>query len=259
MAIQRIPAHRAIQPHTKQVQEHQQAVTVDVYLCGRVMRPANRHLGDAQTMPMRQEQNLRIKTKTIDTLLFKNHAALGKAKGLEAALSIFNVEFGDHADETVEDNSGYLAKARLVNSYQRPVDGARADGNIIPRRDSSKQPLAFLDWRRKIGIGKKRQAAARLEHAAADAVTLAAVAGIGEDTKARNGASGVPYDTDSGIGGTIVNDEDFESSNGRNARGEVAADSSERSSEALFLVKRGDDDGEFGSRHRTDTLHPAGQ
>src|SRR5579872_293471 len=71
-ASARIVSPNRVPANQEQFKEHADAVGGDVHLGGRIVRPAHRHLGDAQAVALGQKQDFRVKTESLDALLLKN-------------------------------------------------------------------------------------------------------------------------------------------------------------------------------------------
>src|SRR4029077_17960035 len=99
----------------QKVREHPQAVAHDVNLRRRIMRPAHRHFDRAQPVPPRKKKNLRVKTKALDALLFKNDPTAPPDEDLEATLCIFEQHSRKKPHQAVECDPCQLAEVRLSN------------------------------------------------------------------------------------------------------------------------------------------------
>ena len=62
---------------------------------------------------------------------------------------------------------------------------SRSDGDVSARGNGGKEALGFFNGRGEIGVSEHNDFTERLEHAGADAVTFATIAGILEQTNLR--------------------------------------------------------------------------
>src|SRR5260370_34904328 len=97
-----------------------------------IVRPPHGNLRDAQSMAVRDKQNLRVKSETGDALLLKNDPRAFPAEGLEPALSIGKAEPHGPANKTVEQDAGLLAESGLAHLDQAAVQRPGTDGGVVP-------------------------------------------------------------------------------------------------------------------------------
>ncbi len=103
----------------------------------------------------------------------------------------------------------------------------------------------FLNWRGEVGIGEKRDAAARFLHAVAHAVAFAAVDTIRNHPKRGNLDAKILRHGRGAIFRAVVHHQHFRFPAG--AR-KIRCNPLQCGRKAQFLIVRGDDDGEVGSR-----------
>ena len=107
----------------------------------------------------------------------------GAVEGFEAALGVGEGQAHDHARDPVEAAAEELAVERLVDGLAAAVEPAGADGDVGAVVDGGEEALGFFDGRGEVGVGEHDDIAGGLEDAVADAVALAAVAGVLEEAE----------------------------------------------------------------------------
>src|SRR5712671_7903534 len=134
------------------------------------MPPAHRNFNRAQSMTLRQVQQLRVEPETFDRLLLEYDAAALAPERFETALRIDERQPQDGSHYLVEDDSGEFAEGRLVHADQAAVHRPRANRHVIGVQ-SVNEFAGFLNRRREIRVRKKGEAAARFLHPVAYAVS----------------------------------------------------------------------------------------
>jgi len=107
----RIPACNRVPADQNEIREHAEAVADDVNFRSRIVRPSHRYFHGSQSVSFREEQNFRIESEALDTLLLENDSRTIQPECLEAALRVFEGEPGEEPDAAVENNSSGFAKS----------------------------------------------------------------------------------------------------------------------------------------------------
>src|SRR6266478_2354394 len=141
------------------------------------MPPAHGNLHGPQAVMTRQVEQFRVEPEALNPLLLEEDGAALPAKSFETALRIHEREPEDDSNDLVENDSGKLAKRRLMHADQAAIHGARANGDVIGSK-SVDELAGFFDGCGKIRIREKCDAATRFLNAVADAIALAAVYAI---------------------------------------------------------------------------------
>src|SRR6266567_1753140 len=206
------------------------------------MPPAHGNLHGAQAVMTRQVEQFRVESEALNPLLLEEDGAALPAKSFETALRIHEREPQDDSNDLVENDSGKLAKRRLMHADQTAIHGAGANGDVIGSQ-SVDELAGLFDGRGKIRIGEKCDAATRFLHAVADAVALAAFYSIRDYPQGGNlAAEGFRYGG-CAIRRTIVNHQNFGFAP---ASLKVAGNPIERCGKPQFLIVRRDDNGKVG-------------
>src|SRR5229473_1485527 len=206
------------------------------------MPPAHRNLHGAQAVMTRQVEQFRVESEALNPLLVEEDAAALPAKSFETALRIHERQPQDDSNDLVENDSGKLAKRRLMYADQAAIHGARPNGDVIGSQ-SVDELAGFLDGRGKIRIREKYEAATRFLNAVADAIALAAVYAIRDDPQRGNlAAEGFRYGGRA-ILRTIVDHQNFGFAP---ASLKVAGNPLQCCWKSQFLVVGRDDNGKVG-------------
>src|SRR6266516_3325112 len=207
------------------------------------MPPAHGNLHGAQAVMTRQVEQFRVESEALNPLLLEEDGAALPAKSFETALRIHEREPQDDSNDLVENDSGKLAKRRLMHADQTAIHGAGANGDVIGSQ-SVDELAGFFDGCGKIRIGEKCEAATRFLHAVADAMALAAVYAIRNYPQRGNfAAEGFRY-RGRAILRTIVDHQNFGFAP---ASLKVAGNPLERCGKPQLLIVRRNDDGKIGS------------
>ncbi len=78
----------------------------------------------------------------------------------------------------IEEPSVQLAIPGLALGLQLGLQPARSDSDVGSLLRAREQLVSLVNWRRQIGVGKQQHVAVGVQHPIADAVSLAAIAGI---------------------------------------------------------------------------------
>src|SRR6185437_3815379 len=157
-------------------------------------------------------EHFRIETEPLDSLLLEDNPARLTKERFKTALRVVERQPGKEPDKHIENNPGGFTKDRLMGCDQRPVNGARADCDVVTRGYCGQKLFGFLDGRGQIGIGEKCYTPACFEHAPPYAISLAAIPLIQKKSKSAIWGRSFPFlsDTRCLIGRAIVNDDDFQ-------------------------------------------------
>src|SRR5512138_3650285 len=130
LAAQMVPADG------EHLEEHAQAVFQRVDLGALVVRPLDGDFSDAQSKPVRQEEQFGIEAPAFDTLTRKNLLRRPAGERLEAALRVFEAQSQEKPQQQVEDAPEELAVERLTFGLQLALQPARPDGHVGAVRQS---------------------------------------------------------------------------------------------------------------------------
>src|SRR5579863_846321 len=195
-----------------------------------------------------EEKNLGIESPALDFLQREDGLDGGLAEGFESALRIGELEAERDAQQEIEDAAEDLAMQGLALRLGFGAQPARTDGDVSAGFDGCEEFYGFLNRRGEIGVAEENDAALSVEHAVADAVALAAVAGIFDEMNDRIMGGEAADDFRGIVGRAIIYHDDFSipllSVN-------VGEDLLERGAEARALVIGRDDDAVFGAHFVT--------
>src|SRR5712692_549864 len=104
LLLARVAPGEGIPPDRKYVREHLDAVAEHIHFCRGRVSPAHGNLHRAQSMMARQVQQLGIKSKALNALLFENDAAVFSAECFEAALRIDERQPQNDSNNLVEND-----------------------------------------------------------------------------------------------------------------------------------------------------------
>src|SRR5437868_1639760 len=130
----------------------------------------------------RQVKEFGVEAEALDGLLLENNGARLPNEGFEAALRIHERQAQDGTDDEIENDAGIFAKYGLTDGDETAIQSARTNGNIVIGKGGEKL-FRFFDGCGKIRVSEKHQPALRFQHAAANAVALAAVFGVAQNAK----------------------------------------------------------------------------
>jgi len=213
------------------------------------MAPTDSHFSDPQTLFLCQEKNLRVKSEALNLLPLKNGPGRLSIKQFEAALSVLEAQPGEQPDEEVKDFSRELAHSRLVYLNQARVNSARAHDYRIAFPGGSHQLAGFFDRCRKVGIGEKDGATARLKRSVTDAIPLAAISPVREWPEVGIPLGQLPGELERPVRRTIIHDDHFPAERLGTKPG---IDSLQRLGKTAGFVVGGNDDGEIDVQ----AIHP---
>jgi hypothetical protein len=164
---------------------------------GDLQGPITEVLGDVE--------HFHVEAETIQGLPAENLARSGALEQLETALRVMEWEAGDHAHREIEEFTHDFAEPRLTDADQGAVERAGADSALrVFLFDGAPEPIQLLNRRREVGVRQERPIAFSVEHAPADRIAFAAIAGIVEHPGA--GSAG---DVGGLIARPIIYDNDF--------------------------------------------------
>src|SRR5260370_37892740 len=149
------------------------------------MGPANGYLNRPQSMAPRKIQQFGVEPKSLNRLLLKDYPAALTLERLETALRIDKGQPQDAPHNFVENDSSEFAERRFVHGDQAAVHRPGADRYVAGLQRVNKFS-GFLNLSGEVGIGEKRDAAARFLHAVAHTVAFAAVDTIRNHPKRGN-------------------------------------------------------------------------
>src|SRR5258708_37180094 len=149
------------------------------------MGPDHGYLSDFHLHFVGEKQDLRIKSPTGNALERKNLLRGLACECFEAALCIVIRKPQEPAQIQVVEASQNLALERLALHLKGRIEPARSDGHVSALFHLGEELHCLGDWGREIGISEQKHLAARLQHAVAHRIALAAVARIPDKTHFR--------------------------------------------------------------------------
>src|SRR5882762_1337715 len=162
------------------------------------MPPAHGNFNRAQAMTSRQVQQLWIEPEALNPLLLEDDAAALAPERFETALGIDERQPQNASHNLVENDSGEFSEGGFVHGDQAAVHRPRADSHVMDLQGVN-ELIGFLDRRRKICVGEKRDAAARFLHAVSYAVAFATIDAIGNHAQRGNLDAKIVSNRDSAI------------------------------------------------------------
>ncbi len=164
-----------------------EAVAKHADFCRGRMTPAHGNFHGAQAVVPREIQQLGIEAKALDRLLLENDTATLAPEGFKAALSIYEGQPKNDANNLVENDACKFAERRFVDGDETAVHRAGSDGNVaVVSLQRVDEFVGFLDGRGKVGVGEKDKWTSRFLHTVTHAVTLAAVDSVRNDPQRRD-------------------------------------------------------------------------
>jgi hypothetical protein len=115
-------------------------------------------------------------------------------------LGVGKLKAHDEAGDSVEAAAEELAVERLAMGLAAFLKPSGADGDVRSGCDGGKQALGLFDGRRQVGVGKHDHVALGLKKAGADAVALAAIAGIFKQADFGRRAGELAHQVGRGVG-----------------------------------------------------------
>src|SRR5665213_1092419 len=188
-----VASEKGVPAHDGDLLQHLHAVLEVAHAGALVVSPAYRHFLDAVTALERDEENLGVEAPTLNRLQLEDGLRGGTGKCFEAALGIGKVQPHHEPSNGIETAPEELAIKGLAMGLPSSVEPARADGDIGPVGYGGEEAFSFFHRRREIGVGKHRHFSQCLKHPGADAVTLAAIAGILDEPDFRSIGSKVAH------------------------------------------------------------------
>lgn len=209
------------------------------------MTPANRGFEQSPSLFLCDVEDLRIEAEAFDSLKAKGGVSGLTTEGLESALSVLEGEADEGLEYEVSTPTDCFANAGLSFFNATAGKGTRAKDNVV---------LAVLDWlddllsffwgSAHIGIAEENDLAVGVEYSITDGVSLAAIAGIIEESNPVPHSSSEGADDFPGaVFGTIVNDDDLA---GVGLVIEIVEGFAKRPLDATFFVVCRNDDRQIG-------------
>src|SRR6185312_16281367 len=204
--------------------------------------PPHRHLGDAESELLRDEQNLHVKAEALLGLAGKDSQRRRAMKELESALRVGDLKAGYPAHDGVENLARGFAHARLMNADQRTVNRARAD-RYVRAIAHSRFPefIQLFNRSREIGIREEPPLAAGFGHTVANRVALAPISRIAQNADVGTGGGEFRNGLDRSVRRAVIHNHDFPES--PRAFRQIFVDAADGLREPRLLVVRRHDDG----------------
>src|SRR6266566_3832595 len=121
------------------------------------MPPAHGNLHGAQAVMTRQVEQFRVESEALNPLLLEEDGAALPAKSFETALRIHEREPQDDSNDLVENDSGKLAKRRLMHADQTAIHGAGAMATSLVPRASMSLPASSMGAERSASVKSARR------------------------------------------------------------------------------------------------------
>jgi hypothetical protein len=169
---------QVIPADAKHLHDHAGAVSQRVDAGATAVSPGDGDFLHFEFQLSREEENLGIETPAFDFLQWEDRLNCRLLECFESALCVFEMQSEGEAQDQVEDPAEELAMQRLALRLGLGAQPARADGDIGAFFQRFEELGSFFEGRGEVGVAKQDDAAARVEHAIAHAVSLATVAGI---------------------------------------------------------------------------------
>src|SRR5262252_4965077 len=189
----------------------------------------------------RQIQQLRIKSKPLNSLLLKNDPAAFPPERLKSALRVHKRQPQHDAHNLVEDDACKLSKSGLVHLDQAAIHCPRADGKVV-LSNCRQQFVSLFNRRGQVSVSEENDFPFRFEHSVPHAVALAPVHAILQHPQICNAIRIRGGYSSRLVEGAIVNHEDFRLPRGRS---HIRRNPVERSGQPQLLVVGRNDDGEL--------------
>src|SRR5581483_1407494 len=203
LARQRIPAN------LENFRHHLRAVAHRVDSGSLAVRPRDRYFGYLESQLACKEKQFGIESPAFDPLLRENLRGRVAGKSFKTALRVLVVQAQHHARDQVEHASEQLPSPGLPLRLQFALQPARADGDISAGADRVNQLGRFLDRRRHVRVAEKADLTAGVQHAIANAVALAMVAGIVQNPQYGFSGHETAHYLDCVVARTVIHHDDF--------------------------------------------------